>query len=177
MATFTTSGTITAKILGYEFSGTGPHVCAAEHLAEIKALLEAGGETVSANKVTEQFYIVSNAAAAIGYPLFVKPHAVVLTGAYITTTSNVVGAGTSYNTYELVSYTTAGTVTPYGTPFQYTGGTAGTLVGGVKTSMGSLSTVTPLGSVPASYPLFFNKSTATSGTLTPGMLVTLEYTY
>ncbi len=177
MATFTTSGTITAKILGYEFSGTGPHVCADQHLAEIKAILEAGGETVSANKVTESFYIQSAAASNVGYPLFVKPHAVVLTGAYVTAASNIVGAGTSYNQYDLVSYTTAGTVTPYGTPFSYTGGTAGTLVGGVKTSMGSLSTVTPLGSVPATYPLFFNKSTATSGTLTPGMIVTLEYTY
>ncbi len=176
MATFTTSGTITAKVLGYEFSGTGPHVCADQHLAEIKAILEAGGETVSDNKITEQFYIPSGAAGNIGLPLFVKPKGVVLTGAYLTAASNVVSAAVSYNTYDLVTYTTAGTVTAYGTPFEYVG-TSGTLVGGVKTSMGSLSTVTPLGTVPATYPLFFNRSTATSGTLVPVMLLTLEYTY
>jgi hypothetical protein len=177
MATFTTSGTITAKILGYEFSGTGPHVCGDQHMAEIKAILEAGGETVSANKVTEQFYVLGQAAANIGQPLFVKPHAIVLTGAYITAAANIVGHADNYCTHSLVTFTTAGTVTPYGTPFSYTGGTAGTLVGGVKTSMGSLNTVTPLGTVPATYPLFYQKGTAGSGVTTSNILLTLEYTY
>jgi hypothetical protein len=175
MATFTTSGSITAKILGYEFSGTGPFVCANEHLAEVKAQLEAAGETVSANKITEAFFIPSNAAGNVAYPLFCKAAPIVLTGGALIAVSDCVSGSVSYNTYSVIPYGTAGTSAAYSTALTYVG-SAGTLVGGVKTAM-TLSTATYLGSVPANYPVFLTKSTASSGTLTPNMSLILEYTY
>jgi hypothetical protein len=170
MASFTVSTAINCKILGYEFSGTGPFTCADEHLPEIKAILEAGGETVSANKITEQFLI-----PAVGTPadatdiLYVKPYQHVITAAYLVPSAAVVGDSTDYHTWELCNYSAAGAVA--GTLCSFAS-TAGTMTALVRQSLGSVTG----GTVSAGQGVVLARSTAASGTAIPNMIAVIEYT-
>lgn len=170
MASFTVSSAINCKILGYEFSGTGPFTVADEHLAEIKAILEAGNETVSANKITEQFLIPAVATPADATDiLYVKPYQHVITAAYLVPSAAVVGSATDYHTWELCNYSSAGAVA--GTLCSFSS-TAGTMTALVRQSLGTVTG----GTVSAGQGVVLARSTAGSGMAIPNMIAIIEYT-
>ncbi len=168
-ATFTTSGSVVANILGYQLSGTGPHVVGAADLAQVVAELTAGGETITAQKIRYIEKIPAIAAGAdTSIPVFNSVCQTVIGAASLIAAVNIIGAATSYNTYSLYTYDTGGTVS--GTPAAYSG-TAGTLVANTKTAM----TVTG-GTVSANHTVVFSRATAASGTATSDILLLIDFT-
>lgn len=169
MAYFTTSATIDAMLLGYEFSGTGPFWVADEDLKVIYAELTAGGATVTRRNVLE-FPVLAN-TTVFDMPLWRPETQVVIDAVYFIPHSNIVGATDNYSTYTLETYNTGGTLA--GTVAAYSN-TAGTWTAFTQNTI-TASTVASAATVAAGYTLNLEKATAGSGLTNTASLLQIHY--